>query len=434
VKTVSATQPEKILLEAGLKMFVYFSQLLDHSVLDADGRSTGKMADMKVRLGELFPRVASVVIRPRRRRRKKLVELDWSQVDYLNGNRIRLKPGAADHFQPLEVRADELLLREELLDRQVVDTFGAKIERVNDVHLLVVNKDLHVVHVDYGLRGLIRRLGWLGAVDAFTGWFFSFQIKEKLVSWKYVQPLISDLRSQNLKLTVAGTNIRDLHPSDLADILEELDRANQDRLFKSLDVETAAETLEEVDPKLQVHLIESAPVEKASDILEEMAPDEATDLLADLPEEQKQNLIRTMEKPSRDALIELLKHKEGTAGSLMTKDFISLEPSQTINQAIDQFRQTTYPLDSVAYIYVTDKDKKLLGVSTLRHLVICDKSTQVSEFMNPRLVTVKADDDVEEVVQLFKKYKFMSLPVVDEENRLLGIITLKDIIEETLED
>jgi magnesium transporter len=175
-------------------------------------------------------------------------------------------------------------------------------------------------------------------------------------------------------------------------------------------------------------------VEKASDILEEMAPDEATDLLADLPEEQKQNLIRTMEKPSRDTLIELLKHKEGTAGSLMTKDFISLEPGQTISQAIDQFRQTTYPLDSVAYIYVTDKDKKLLGVSTLRHLVICDKSTPVSEFMNPRLVTVEADDDVEEVVQLFKKYKFMSLPVVDKENRLLGIITLKDIIEETLED
>jgi len=429
---MSRSLPEKTLLEPGLKMFVYFSQLLDRRVLKADRRPIGKLADMKVRLAELFPRISSVVIKPRRR--KKLMELDWAEVDFLNGTKLVLRPGAEDRLRPLSVGSDELLLREELLDKQVVDTFGAKIERINDIHLLVVNKDLHIVHVDYGLRGLIRRLGWLKAVDAFTNFFFSYQFKEKLISWKYVQPLVSDLRDKNLKLNVAGANVRDLHPSDLADILEELDRSNQDRLFKSLDVETAAEALEEVNPKLQVSLIESAPVEHASDILEEMAPDEATDLLADLSVEQQQNLISPMEKPSRDALVELLKHKEGTAGSLMTKDFISVDLEKTIGQAIDRFRQTTYPLDSVAYIYVTDKDQHLLGVSTLRHLIICDKNTPVSEFVNPRLVTVEPDEDIEEVVKLFKKYKFMALPVVDQERHLQGVITLKDIIEETLED
>lgn len=425
-------QPEKVLEEPGLKMFVYLSRILDRAVIKAEGRSLGKLADLKVRMGELFPRMSSLVIKPRRK--KKPLELDWAQVDSVTGSRIILRSGAEEHLHPLQVGPDELLLREELLDKQVVDTFGAKIERVNDIHLLVVNKDLHIVHVDFGLRGLIRRLGWLKAVDAFTGFFFSFQIKEKLISWKYIQPLVSDLRNQDLKLNVAGSNIRDLHPSELADILEELDRGNRDRLFKSLDVETAAETLEEVDPKLQVRLLEAAPAESASDILEEMAPDEATDLLFDLPEEQKQNLIRTMEKPSRDALVELLRHKEGTAGSLMTKDYISLDREQTIGQAIEEFRKTTYPLDSVAYIYVTDKERRLLGVSTLRHLIICDKSTPVAEFMNTRLITVEPDQDIEDVVKLFKKYKFMALPVVDRDDRLQGIITLKDIIQETLED
>jgi len=425
-------QPEKVLEEPGLKMFAYLSRILDRAVIKAEGRSLGKLADLKVRMGELFPRMSSLVIKPRRK--KKPLELDWAQVDSVTGSRIILRPGAEEHLHPLQVGPDELLLREELLDKQVVDTFGAKIERVNDIHLLVVNKDLHIVHVDFGLRGLIRRLGWLKAVDAFTGFFFSFQIKEKLISWKYIQPLVSDLRNQDLKLNVAGSNIRDLHPSELADILEELDRGNRDRLFKSLDVETAAETLEEVDPKLQVRLLEAAPAESASDILEEMAPDEATDLLFDLPEEQKQNLIRTMEKPSRDALVELLRHKEGTAGSLMTKDYISLDREQTIGQAIEEFRKTTYPLDSVAYIYVTDKERRLLGVSTLRHLIICDKSTPVAEFMNTRLITVEPDQDIEDVVKLFKKYKFMALPVVDRDDRLQGIITLKDIIQETLED
>jgi len=424
--------PEKALQEAGLKMFVYFSRLLDRPVLNAEGRSIGRLADLKVRLGELFPKMSSVVIKPRRK--KKLLEVDWARVDLLNGNRITLGAGAEDHLRPLDVGTDELLLREELLDKQVVDTAGAKIERVNDIHLLVINKDLHIVHVDFGLRGLIRRLGWLKAVDGFTGFFFSYHIKEKLISWKYIQPLVSDLRNQDLKLNVAGSNVRDLHPSDLADILEELDRGNRERLFKSLDVETAAETLEEVDPKLQARLIESASADKASDILEEMAPDEATDLLSDMPEEQKQNLIRTMDKPSRDALVELLRHKEGTAGSLMTKDFISLKQDQTIGQAIEEFRKTTYPLDSVAYIYVTDKDGRLVGISTLRHLIICDRDTPVAEFMNPRLVKVEPDEDIEEVVQLFKKYKFMALPVVDDEGHLQGIITLKDIIQETLED
>ena len=427
------SQTERALAEPGLKMFIYFSQLLNRPVLSAEGRSVGRMRDLKVRLGEMFPKMSSVVIKPRFKR--KLIEVSWEEVDSLTGHRITLRPGATDRFRPLQVGPQELLLREELLDRQVVDTFGAKIERVNDIHLLVIDKDLHIVHVDYGLRGLIRRLGWLKAVDALTGFFFSYHFKEKLISWKYVQPLLSDMHNADLKLNVTGTDIRSIHPSDLADILEELDSVNRERLFKSLDVETAADTLEEVDdPELQASLIETAPADKASDILEEMAPDEATDLLSDMPEEQKQELIRKMEKPSRDALVELLKHKEGTAGSLMTKDFISLEQSQTIGQAIDEFRKTTYPLDSVAYLYVTDKDGRLLGVSTLRHLIICDKTTPVSKFMNPRLVTVEPDDDDDVVVKLFLKYKFMALPVVDKEGRLQGIITLKDIIEETLED
>jgi len=429
---MASSAPERALQEDGLKMFVYFSRLLDRSIMNAAGRSVGKLHDLKVRLGELFPKMSSVVLKARGK--KALREVDWSEVDLLNGNRVVLREGAEERVRPLEVGPDELLLREELLDKQVVDTFGAKIERVNDIHLLVINKDLHIVHVDFGLRGLIRRLGWLKAVDAFTEFFFSYHFKEKLISWKHIQPLLSDLRHQNLKLNVAGSNVRDLHPSDLADILEELDRVNRERLFKSLDVETAAETLEEVDPKLQARLIEAATADKASDILEEMAPDEATDLLSDLPEEQKQSLIRTLDKPSRDTLVELLRHKEGTAGSLMTKDFISLEQDQTIGQAIEEFRKTTYPLDSVAYIYVTDKDKRLVGISTLRHLIICDKDTPVAEFMNPRLVKVEADEDIEEVVKLFNKYKFMALPVVDGENRLQGIITLKDIIQETLED
>ncbi|MGA2586761.1 MAG: CBS domain-containing protein [Candidatus Aminicenantales bacterium] len=424
--------PEKAMAEPGLKMFLYFSQLHGRPVIGGDGRVMGKLADLKVKLGEPFPRMSSLVLKTKRK--KRLMELDWSRIESLNGNKITLTPGPEDTLKPLDVKPQELLLKEELLDKQVVDTYGAKIERVNDVHLLIINKDLHIVHVDFGVRGLIRRLGWLKAVDSFTMWFFGYRFPDKLISWKYVQPLAADLRNKDLKLNVQSRSIHDLHPSELADILEELDRANQSRIFKSLDIETAADTLEEMDDsRLQASLIESAPAEQASDILDEMAPDAATDLLADMPEDKQRKLIRTMEKPSREAVEELLKFKEGTAGSIMTKDFLSLSKDKTIGDAIEEFRKTTHPLESVSYIYVTNKEGHLVGVTTLRQLIICDKDTPLKKHMNPHLVKVGPEDDVEDVAKLFKKYKFMALPVVDSHNILQGIITLKDIIETTLD-
>ncbi len=413
--------------------FLYISEILNRAVVSADGGTIGKLRDLKVRLDEPYPPIVSLVVR--KRREKKLFEIEWSRVERLDTATIRLAGGAASALRPLETGADEICLREELLDKQVVDTSGAKIERVNDIQLLSLNRDLRVVHVDFGWRGLLRRLGWLRTVDKATLWLFDYRAEEKIISWKYVQPLLSDPDKKNLKLNVAARGLRTIHPSDLADILEELDRTNRSSLFRSLDLQTAAQTLEEVeDPKLQISLIESAPVERASDILEEMAPDEATDLLAELPEEQKDRLVRTMEKPSADTLTALLKFKEGTAGGIMTKDFFAVTDDTTIGQAIEEFRETTYPLESVAYIYVTSDDGRLRGVATLRHLIIGDPDAPIAKFMNERLVTIDPQDDVEDVADLFKKYKFLAVPVVNEDGMIEGLITLKDIMEEQLDE
>lgn len=421
------------ILDANVNLFLFFSDILGRPVVGADGAPIGKIADLKVKLGELFPRVSSLAVR--KRRQKGLWELDWQQVQDLNSNAVSLRAGAEQGFRPLEVKNDEILLRDELLDKQVVDTFGAKIERVNDVHLLIVKQDLRLVHIDYGIRGIIRRLGWLRALDAATNWLFAYQIGEKMISWKFIQPLLSGLVRGSLKLNVTSRKIHEIHPSDLADIIEELDTLNRSSVFRALDLQTAAQTLEEVeDPKLQVALIESAPADRASDILEEMAPDEATDLLADLPEEKARRLMRTMEKPSREVIEGLLQFKEGTAGSLMTTDFFAVGKDRTIGEAIEEFRKTTYPLESVAYIYVTDKDGRLVGVSTLRHLVTCERDVPLRKLMNPHLVSVAPEDDADIVKDLFKKYKFLALPVVDEERRLTGIITIKDIMQERFEE
>ncbi len=414
------------------QMFVFVSQLLGKPVLAADGARIGRVADLKVRLSELYPKAATLVLR--RGVDRKLRELDWANVDRLDQRAIVLRPGAESALADLQVGPDEIVVREDLLDKQVVDTQGARIERVNDVHLLLVHGELRLAHVDFGIRGILRRLGWLRTIDGVWRWIFGSPIEERLASWKYVQPLASDPK-RNLKLNVSQRGLHDMHPSDIADIIEELDRANRSSVFRSLDAETAAETLQEVDdPRLQLSLIETAPPEKASDILESMDPDEAKEFLSDLPEEKKDHLIGTMEKPYREHVEKLLRQKEGTAGSIMTTDFLALGRGQTIGDAIEAFRKAFHPLESVAYLYVTDEDRKLVGVITARHLIICGREEELGTLMNDRIVSVETSDSVETVADIFNKYKFMAVPVVDTERRIQGIITLQDIIQETAEE
>jgi CBS domain-containing protein/sporulation protein YlmC with PRC-barrel domain len=415
----------------GSKMFLYFSDLLNRPLSDPEGRIRGRLTDLKVRLGEPFPRVDSLVIR--RRGEKSARVLDWSSVETIRGRSAVLKPGSESRLTGLDVGNEEIQLREDLLDKQVVDTHGARIERVNDIHLLIAHGELRIAHVEFGLRGILRRLGWIKTIDAVTDWLFSYRIAEKLVSWKCVQPLASDPK-KNLKLNVTVRKLHELHPSDIADIIEELDRANRSSVFRALDTETAAETLQEVDPKLQLSLIETAPPDRASDILETMEPDEAREFLADLPEEKMESLIGTMEPPFRDHVKGLLKHREGTAGSIMTTDFLALRGDQTIADAVESFRNAIHPLETVAYIYITGEDRRLAGVITLRHLLLCDREERLGALMNPHVLMVETDDDIATVADVFNKYKFLAVPVVDRNLVIRGIITLQDIVQATAEE
>ena len=411
----------------GARRFVFFSALQGRAVLDSAGQVFGRLHDLKTKLGEHFPRITTVVVR--KEKLKKPLALDWAEVSAFDGDTVTLRPGAEKAGTSVEVGAEEILLKVDLLDKQVVDTFGAKIERVNDVHLLIVDHELRIVHVDFGVRGILRRLGWLRAADGLMDWLFGYRFPEKLVSWKYVQPLAADLK-HNLKLNVTLRKLQEIHPSDLADILEELGRANRSSIFKSLDLQTAAETLQEVDPKIQMSLIETTPEERATDILEEMEPDEAKDFLAELSEEKQEKLMRTMEDPYRENMEELLQYKEGTAGSIMTKDFIALSREATVAQAIEVFSGVFYPMESLTYIYVTDHEGHLAGVITLRHLITCDKQAALGKLMNQRLVRAGIEDDIDTVAGIFRKYKFLALPVVDPDNVIQGIITLQDIVED----
>lgn len=409
------------------KRFLFLSEILNRRVIDSQGNVVGKVVDLRAKLGELFPPVVSVRVQSKKDR--KIVSFPWNGVASINENVIKLRPAATSHTLDVTVREGEMLLRDEVLDKQVVDTHGAKVERVNDFHLLLAEGQLRVVHVDFGIRGILRRLGWVRYADALTNWLFAYQIPDKLLSWKHIQPLSHDPKRNALKLDITLRKLSEIHPSDLADILEELDRRKRSYVFGSLNVETQADALEETDDKTRASIIESLPEEKASDILEEMEPDEAVDLLQDLPDDKKQELIETMEEEKREELQELLEFEEETAGGIMTTDYISCLKTDTLEKVMNVFKQSDDPLDNISYIYVIDKEEKLLGVVTLRDLVLNPPEAEAGSIMKRDVVRLRVDDSLEQVAEIFTKYKFLTIPVVDQQDRLEGIITLRDGME-----
>jgi CBS domain-containing protein/sporulation protein YlmC with PRC-barrel domain len=410
-----------------LKMFVFLSDLLNRRVVTPYGQSLGKVHDFKIVLGELFPRVSAVCVKKLTERQIRI--LDWSEVETVNGNLLKTKGAQPALLPALEVREQEILLREEILDKQVVDTFGAKIERVNDIHLLMTDGELRVVHVDVGLRGILRRLGWSKLVDGATNWLFSYQIPERLISWKYIQPLAEDPVRKTLKLNVTQRNMGEINPSDLADILEELDHQKRRAVFGSLELETAAGALEEVVPQMQSRLLENLKREKVADIIEEMAPDEAVDLLSRLSEDKQVRILEEIAREKREVLEKLLMHPEGKAGSIMTTEFVTLQQKLTVAEALAKIRKDFSELEVIYYVYVVDDLNHLIGVLSLRELLLANPSARLEELMFRAVKKVKVSDSKKKVLNLFRKYDFVVVPVVDKDNVVKGTITLKDAIQ-----
>lgn len=405
-----------------LRQFYFFSEFLNRKVYTPVQNRVGKIVDMVAERTDPYPLILGMIIQTRKREK---LFLPWEKIVQIEPLFLFSEEGLLDPTQSVAAQ-DAILLRDEVMDKQIVDTYGAKVVRVNDLHFLNVESRLRLVHVDVGFRGLMRRVGWEKAVDRVLEWLFSYKLPNQFISWKYVQLLSgSDL----LHLSVSQKKLSHLHPADLADIIEDLSSRERSAIFHALDPETAAETLEEIDPKIQKALIETIPIEKASDIVEEMSPSDAVDLLADLPEERAEEILEGMEQEKAEDLRELLVHPEETAGGLMTTAYLCLTPEVTVDSAIARLKAEAPNLDIMDYIYIVDEGEGLQGVVSIRDLLTAQPNQRLSEIQFPRVVSVKLDDDQKEVVEAFAKYGFRALPVVDDENHLKGVIGFRNVLD-----
>ena len=401
----------------------FLSALLGTSVTTAEGTILGKTQDLVVDLDLAEPEVMRLVFRKRFSAEKQAVP--WRDVTEVGSKRISLRSDATEPVA-MKTGASEILLREFLLDKQIVDTDGAKVERVNDLQFLRSNGRLLLVQVDVGLRGLLRRLGFERSVVRFLEWFFDYTLKHRFISWSFAQPLADPDR---LKLQISQRRLASLHPADLADIIEDMDVHERAAVAESMNEEVLAEALEEMDPRVQVSIVSGLDEDKAADIIEEMPPDEAADLIADLPEDKVESIFREMDEEYAQKVRQLLVHEEDEAGGLMSTRFLALPPDSTIVDALAHIKQNAHKIDVIYYIYVVDKESKLLGVSSLKELLSTEIFTPLESIMTTRLITARIDDEAEDLADLFGKYGFRAIPVVDEENRIQGVIRFKALLE-----
>jgi CBS domain-containing protein/sporulation protein YlmC with PRC-barrel domain len=399
---------------------LFVGDILKKPVLDPKGDELGRLKDFVVIKGDPLPRVSALILEEK----KKLYCLEWENVGIFN-RRIISSKVYAPRVAPYDPSEDILLVVRDLFDKQIVDANGAKVVRVNDVQLEGQNNDACVSGVDVGIRGILRRLGIERRSERFYN-LLGKTLSQNMIPWGFIQPL--EPRLSKLSLTVPRQMISALHPADIADIISNVSHEQGLAFFKGLDPNVAAEALPELDEEKQKAIIDSLDRDYASEIVERMPPDEAADLIGDLETDKAKEILESIEEEDAQDIQELLAHEEDTAGGLMTNEFISYPGDLTIGEAIEKFRMDAPEVETVYYLYIVEGEK-LVGVTSLRDMLLHSAHVRLSEIMQTKLKTVNPDTNRQDVAEIISKYNLLTIPVVDDEGDLLGIVTIDDIID-----
>ncbi len=417
------------------RMFVYFSRLIDKPVLDNNGELIGELYDIIVKPSEVYPQSASLIIRKGFLNRKYAV-INWSDIANSDDKEINLKIDKAKiTFRERHNNKEELTLRRDILDQQVVDTYNHKVIRVNDIHLLKVDHCLMIAHVDISLKGLIRRLGLEKLVDFWVGVFdknADYLKDEHLISWKHIQPLSINPVSMTIKVDVPQRQFSNIPAADLGEIFLDLNMQDQIALFKSLDLNTKAKIFINIGFKYQKSLIEELEHKEVAEILNSIPSDEATDFLEKLPRDTTEQFLNLIESKQAKKLSQLLGYSSDSAGGLMTAEYIAFTKDTTIELVLKQIKERAFRVEPAQFVYIVDENNRLVGSTNFRRLILANPVDPVQNVAFPRTYSVHLDSSVKEVAYLMEKYKYYAIPVVDENHALQGIITVDDILSQVI--
>jgi magnesium transporter len=407
-----------------LDNFLFFTELTSLPVNDVKGRRIGRVRD-----AALVP-----VINPSRIDRYLVGGGEaWLTVRFDQIQSISLDKGiflTDEHLTPYH--DDEYMMRlgRDLLDQQIIDVNGRKVVRVTDLTLEIRSDGsrdtLTVRDVDIGIRSILRRL-LQGVVP--PRWIRRLQqpIAPKSISWEFCNVVEPDPQ-RRLRLNISYQKLEEMHPADLADIVEDLAPAEREAIFETIDSEVAADALSEIDPKMQASILESLEPEKAADIVEEMAPDEAADALSELEDETSEEILEEMDSEPKTEVQELLEFEEDTAGGLMNTEYVVLQYTATVKQALAALRENEELLENLNTIFLIDDEGRLSAAIPLARLFLASEETTLILLATESLVHVTVEEHQDRVLELFDKYNLLTMPVVDESGKLVGVITADDVI------
>lgn len=401
------------------------------SVMDDQGAVFGRVHEFVVAPEVTTSQVHGLVLkRPAVKRGDQPAMVLITDLKLTHRNEMQMRAGASPAVLAEDV--GQLMLERDLLDQQIIDVHGRKVVRVNDVDLVWESTEengaglsLRIVEVEVGLRGAVRRL--LKGLPSAAADRIASRFSPSLIPWEFVD-LIDRDPSRRVKLKIEQDRLSQMHPSDIADILEELAPAERQALFISLNEEVAAEALEEVKPKMQQALIESLDSGQIADIVEEMDPGAAADLLAELSEERSEEILGEMEPEERQEVEELLEFSGDSAAGRMTTDYIALPATARLADAIAALREFEGDIEIVTDIYLLDEEGRIDSLVSLVQLLLAVPDAPLSELPHGHVVACDIDANGRKVAELFDKYNLRSLPVLDGEKRLVGVVHAEQVI------
>ena len=411
-------------------MFVFFSEIQDVKILDREDHFLGRLYDIVITPIGKYAKAKALIIE-KNGFPKSWATLEWHCVSRISKEGVWLNVGVSDlKFLTTLNHKTDLSLRQDILDQQVVDTNNQNVIRVNDIHLLMAEQDLVVAHVDIGLRGIVRRLGFEKFVDACVRFFkrnASYLQKPRLISWKHIQPLSFNPASMTIKVDVSQKELLEIPVADLSEIMLDLSRRHRLALFKTLNIATKSQLLTVLDFKEQKSLLEEMDEQEAVEILNHLPTDEAVDLLGELPRTRVHKILGLMESKNAKMLCTLLGYSGESAAGLMTTEYIAVPSTATIEEALATIKEKTPEAETIQNIFIIDLENRLLGSTVLRRLIVGNPQDNIMKAAFKKTVSIFMEDEVKKIALLMDKYKIYTLPVVDTANVLVGIITIDDI-------
>jgi CBS domain-containing protein/sporulation protein YlmC with PRC-barrel domain len=394
---------------------VYLSRVLGNKIYNENREVVGTLKDLAVDVNFQNPKVTVASVKTK------------DGIRFINFDNIDISKEKGQYVLSCSKVEDKdfgnfMLLRKYVLDKQIIDVNGRKVVRANDVRLVALDSGMFVVAVDIGMEGLLRRIEIAKPLKR-----LGFKISSKLMLWEDIQTAFT---SKDILLSKAYNKLSTLHASDLADIIEDFDVNTGAIIFSSLDNAKAADVLEELEEDAQVNLLRTLSTDKVADILEEMPADEAADVLDGLNENKAEELLNNMEKESSDEIRELMEYEESLVGSLMNTDFISSLADRTVDKVVNDIRESKDELDQVYYVYVINDMNELIGVASLRELIVAGNDKKLEEVMSKEPIYIKDTDEIRDAVKIILKYNLFGIPVVDEEMQLIGTVNINDIFYE----